>query len=95
MLGACAVSLPYVGWLLVSFLDELSSCRGRKSWMLYFDFAEVNCVLCLFFTALWVGLQPVIVAFFDHTHLPFSKFFHLHEVEEQYYQTVECDLLCH
>ena len=29
------------------------------------------CVLCLFFTVLWVGLWSVIVAFPGHTHLGF------------------------
>ena len=29
------------------------------------------CVLCLFLTVLWVGLQSVIVAFPGHTHLLF------------------------
>ena len=35
----------------------------RESWLHYFDYVEVVCVLCLILTVPLVGLQSVIVAF--------------------------------
>ena len=56
------------------FYDVVLSCLvikmlERERWWPSFSCAEAVCVLCLFLTVPWVGLQSVIVVFSGHTHL--------------------------
>ena len=56
----------------VSILVLQSSLRGRESWLLcYYCHTDTIHILWLFLTVSWVGLQYVVVAFPDHTHLHF------------------------
>ena len=70
MFGPCLIMLYLVYFLVCNHLDweesELVALLQLSSRCL------VNvCVLWLFLAVLWVGLQCVIVAFIDHTHLLF------------------------
>ena len=67
MVGPCFV----VHNLVFSF--AIISLGKKESWLLYFNclLMAFDSVLCLFLAVLWVGLQCVIVAFPNHTHLLF------------------------
>ena len=49
--------------------------------------------MCLFLTVLWVGLQYVIVAFPDHTHLLFDKIAITFEAIQHNLEILNCDPL--
>ena len=67
------VGFLFLVWFLVPFLVYQSSCRGRESWLFYFNCVVAVCVLCLFHMVPLVGLQSVVVSFPGHTHLLFSQ----------------------
>ena len=61
VLKRCGV---YVGSLFYGVvLGAISACRGRESWLLYFNCVVAHCVLYLFLVVPWVGLHYVNVAF--------------------------------
>ena len=43
-----------------------------RALLFYLNCVVTVCILCLFLTVPWVGLQSVIVAFPGHTNLPFE-----------------------
>ena len=65
---------PFCGVVLVVLFSlAIILLRKRESRLVDFQFYVVVCVLCLFLTMQWVGLQSVIVVFTGHTHLHFTQ----------------------
>ena len=56
----------------MSFLVLQSSRLRRELRTLVCSEFRVNCVFFIFLVVPWVGLSYVVVAFPDHTHLPFG-----------------------
>ena len=65
--GGGGLSPCFVEWLLLSLSNLSIILLGKRE--LYLNLFVGVCVLCLFLTVPWVGLQSMIVAFPGQTHL--------------------------
>ena len=69
--------LVYSLWLwhflfIITFLFVLAKEKRERELIDLFDCVVAFCVMCVFLSVLWVGLQSAIVAFPGHNHLLFS-----------------------